>query len=116
MLEVYRDLSSIPVFAKAGGILVCADVDELDARSVIKNPRCIMCRVFPEADGEFELYEDDNESCGYVDGRCVTTAMKYSADKDMFVISPADGDTSLIPTTEPISLSLKEEPRQQPIR
>ena len=37
------------------------------------------------------------ESCGYVDGRCVTTAMKYSADKDMFVISPADGDTSLIP-------------------
>lgn len=25
MLEVYRDLSSIPVFAKAGGILVCAD-------------------------------------------------------------------------------------------
>lgn len=36
MLEVYRDLSSIPVFAKAGGILVCADADELDARSVIK--------------------------------------------------------------------------------
>ena len=52
---------------------------------------------FPEADGEFELYEDDNESCGYVDGRCVTTAMKYSADKDQLVISPADGDTSLIP-------------------
>lgn len=36
MLEVYRDLSSIPVFSKAGGILVCADADELDARSVIK--------------------------------------------------------------------------------
>ena len=97
MLEVYRDLSSIPVFAKAGGILVCADADELDARSVIKNPDVLCVRVFPEADGEFELYEDDNESCGYVDGRCVTTAMKYSADKDMFVISPADGDTSLIP-------------------
>lgn len=97
MLEVYRDLSSIPVFAKAGGILVCADENELDARSVIKNPDVLCVRVFPEADGEFELYEDDNESCGYVDGRCVTTAMKYSADKDMFVISPADGDTSLIP-------------------
>lgn len=97
MLEVYRDLSSIPVFAKAGGILACADADELDARSVIKNPDVLCVRVFPEADGEFELYEDDNESCGYVDGRCVTTAMKYSADKDMFVISPADGDTSLIP-------------------
>ena len=79
------------------GILVCADADELDARSVIKNPDVLCVRVFPEADGEFELYEDDNESCGYVDGRCVTTAMKYSADKDMFVISPADGDTSLIP-------------------
>ena len=62
-----------------------------------KNPDVLCVRVFPEADGEFELYEDDNESCGYVDGRCVTTAMKYSADKDMFVISPADGDTSLIP-------------------
>lgn len=97
MLETYRDLSSIPVFAKAGGILVCADMDELDARSVIKNPDVLCVRVFPEADGEFELYEDDNESCGYVDGSCVTTAMKYYADKDTFVISPADGDTSLIP-------------------
>lgn len=97
MLETYRDLSSIPVFAKAGGILVCADADELDARSVIKNPDVLCVRVFPEADGEFELYEDDNESCGYVDGSCVTTAMKYYADKDTFVISPAEGDTSLIP-------------------
>ena len=47
MLEVYRDLSSIPVFAKAGGILVCADADELDARSVIENPECIMCQGIP---------------------------------------------------------------------
>ena len=76
---------------------MCADMDELDARSVIKNPDVLCVRVFPEADGEFELYEDDNESCGYVDGSCVTTAMKYYADKDTFVISPAEGDTSLIP-------------------
>ncbi len=34
------------MFAKAGGILVCADVDELDARSVIKNPD-VLCVGIP---------------------------------------------------------------------
>ena len=71
MVDMYRTLDSIPVLAKAGGILVMTD--EIRGTEAEKNPESLNIRVFPGADGSFRLYEDDNETCAYENGACVFT-------------------------------------------
>ena len=63
MVDMYRTLDSIPVLAKAGGILVMTD--EIRGTEAEKNPESLKIKVFPGADGNFRLYEDDNETCAY---------------------------------------------------
>ena len=96
MVDMYRTLDSIPVLAKAGGILVMTD--EIRGTEVEKNPESLNIRVFPGADGSFRLYEDDNETCAYENGACVFTEMDYKEkDQGVFTIHPAQGKTELIP-------------------
>lgn len=53
-----------------------------------------LCR----ANGEFELYEDDNVSCAYEERICCTTKMVYCEDeKPIFTIYPSAGNRDLIP-------------------
>ena len=49
MVDMYRTLDSIPVLAKAGGILVMTD--EIRGTEAEKNPESLNIRVFPGADG-----------------------------------------------------------------
>lgn len=96
MVDMYRTLDSIPVLAKAGGILVMTD--EIRGTEAEKNPESLNIRVFPGADGNFRLYEDDNETCAYENGACVFTEMDYKEkDQAVFTIHPAQGKTELIP-------------------
>ena len=96
MVDMYRTLDSIPVLAKAGGILVMTD--EIRGTEAEKNPESLNIRVFPGADGSFRLYEDDNETCAYENGACVFTEMDYKEkDQTVFTIHPAQGKTELIP-------------------
>lgn len=96
VLNMYRDLNSIPVLAKAGAILPFTD--EIRAAEVIKNPAKLRIKVYSGADGRFELYEDDNETCAYEQGDCVKTVFAYTeADNIEFVINPVQGNLSLIP-------------------
>ena len=96
MVDMYRTLDSIPVLAKAGGILVMTD--EIRGTEVEKNPESLNIRVFPGADGSFRLYEDDNETCAYENGACVFTEMDYKEkDQAVFTIHPGQGKTELIP-------------------
>lgn len=97
-LVLYRDLNSIPVLAKAGGIVPFTK--EISALSAVSNPKSLWIRVYAGADGEFTLYEDDNETCGYKKDICVKTLMTYEeGERDVFVIHPAEGELSLIPAT-----------------
>ncbi|MCI5902271.1 MAG: glycoside hydrolase family 31 protein [Blautia sp.] len=96
MLDMYRTLDSIPVLVKAGGILPFTD--ETENLQAIKNPVMLRIYVFAGADGAFELYEDDNETCRYEAGQCVVTKMTYTEGPvNEFVIASASGDLSLIP-------------------
>lgn len=98
ILNMYRDLNSIPVLAKAGAILPFTD--EISATEAIKNPSSLRLKVYSGADGSFEMYEDDNETCAYEEGDYVKTVYTYTeADAIEFVIRPAQGKLSLIPTT-----------------
>ena len=83
MLEVYRDLSRAYRCLRRREAYLCVQMlMSLMQDLLSKILMYYVSEYSRRLDGEFELYEDDNESCGYVDGRCVTTAMKYSADKD----------------------------------
>ena len=95
-LEMYRTLESIPVLAKAGGIIPFTD--EVSGVQVASNPHSLKIFVFAGTNGKFELYEDDNETCDYEQGICVTTEMCYTEGKEnVFSIYPAKGQLSLIP-------------------
>ena len=95
-LKMYRDLNSIPVLAKAGAILPLTD--EMKGQEAIKNPGSFRIKVYAGADGSFELYEDDNETCAYENGDCVKTRFTYTeGEKNEFIISPAQGNLALIP-------------------
>lgn len=98
MISLYRDIKSIPVLAKAGSILPMTD--EIYGTDAIKNPDMLHLYVYGGADGNFTLYEDDNETSEYETSDrgncCVETHMAY-VDKEKFQIYPAVGNEELIP-------------------
>lgn len=96
VLDMYRDLTSIPVLAKAGAILPFTD--EISGVQAGQNPDSLHIHVFAGADGSFTLYEDDNNTCDYEQNICVTTELTYNEkDACVFTIHPSCGHTSLIP-------------------
>ena len=95
-LNMYRDLTSIPVLAKAGAIVPYTD--EIRSIEVTKNPKSLRVKVYPGSDGQFELYEDDNETDAYENGDCVRTLYTFKEAENLeFVINTAKGNLSLIP-------------------
>lgn len=96
-MGMYRNLNSIPVLAKAGGILPFTR--EISASQAVKNPDSLWIRVYAGADGRFVLYEDDNESCRYQEGICAKTVITYTEGEKqaVFTVALAEGDSSLIP-------------------
>lgn len=95
VLDMYRGLDSIPVLAKAGAILPFTD--EISGVQAVHNPESLRIKVFAGADGKFELYEDDNETCNYENGKYAITEMTYIEAEGVFSISPVKGERSLIP-------------------
>ncbi len=92
---MFRPLETIPVLAKAGGILPLQSDSELSSRT--DNPAALELLIFCGADGAFELYEDDGVSMDYEQGICVTTRYALDWTKKRFVIEPAEGELGLIP-------------------
>lgn len=96
MLDLYRDLTSIPVLAKAGSILPFTE--EISAPQAVKNPGSLIIYAYAGADGAFTLYEDDNETCAYQQGICVKTLITYQEKAEaVLTINEAQGECSLIP-------------------
>jgi len=93
---VYGVLDDIPVFAKAGAIV---PLDPIAGWSENANPTTLQLLIFPEADNIFELYEDDNETTAYLEGKYALTKFSQSWEGDSltFTISPSDGDLNFVP-------------------
>ena len=93
-ITMYRGINSIPVLAKAGAVIPTA----CDIHDVETNPEELCIHVYAGAAGSFTLYEDDNVSEEYKNGRCATTKMHFLWGKDAeFLIDGAKGATDLIP-------------------
>lgn len=94
---MYRDVSSIPVLAKAGAIVpMYANGTAND----LSNDQPYRIRLFA-GKGAYTLYEDDGESKAYRRGVCAKTRIEQSTDGDTWMVhlAPAEGDVSVLPTT-----------------
>ena len=102
-LDMYRDLSSIPVFAHAGAIIPMTD----DINNVENNPENLTIKVFAGANGQFTLYEDDNTSCDYQNNICATTKITYEENENaVLTIYAPEGNTDLIPSKRNYKIEL----------
>jgi alpha-glucosidase (family GH31 glycosyl hydrolase) len=103
VINMHRDIDTIPVLAKAGGIVPMQGREELSSRT--ENPNHMVVKVFCGADGTFRLYEDDGISMNYQQGECVTTEYHLDwSEQKQFVIEPAEGKTELIPSCRKYSV------------
>ena len=95
-VKLYRRLDEIPVFLKAGAIIVCDGNAEGNA---VANPEKLRITVAAGADGQFTLYEDDGESLAYLKGEGVYTEFQlHYTQNSEFCILPARGNQELIPS------------------
>ena len=87
----YGGLAETPVLARAGAIVPLVEKPPAEAAETME------VRIFPGGDNVFELYEDDGETQAYLQGHsCLTRfSQKWSGDRLVFSIEPAQGDTAL---------------------
>jgi alpha-glucosidase (family GH31 glycosyl hydrolase) len=92
---IYGQLDSIPVFARAGAILPLGPKVDWGG---INLPDTLIIHIFPGADNEYLLYEDDGETLNYKQGEYALTAFKqsWSEKKTTFEIAPARGEPDLL--------------------
>jgi alpha-glucosidase/alpha-D-xyloside xylohydrolase len=65
------DLATLPLFVRAGAILPLDPVRQFTAQKIDGPPATL--RVYPGANGDFALYDDDGQSLGYRDGSDMKT-------------------------------------------
>jgi hypothetical protein len=88
---IYGDKQDIPVFAKAGA-LIPLNGDE--PQNGVSLPRTMRLKIFPGADSQFELYEDDGATQAYLSGACARTmfTQETKTDEICLTIFPAPGN------------------------
>jgi hypothetical protein len=94
-VEMHRDLGSVPVLLRAGGILPLDAGADLDAT---RNPTAFEVLVAPAASGELVLAEDaEDDSVGSGDGPAARTVLSWDEERGEFRIGAAEGDTRVLP-------------------
>ncbi|NEG97066.1 DUF5110 domain-containing protein [Bifidobacterium sp. SMB2] len=107
-LEAWRGLDRMPVFARAGAIVPLQELPENGdagadgtALNSVANPEALRVLVFPGANGEFTMVEDDGASESEV--RKATTCFTWNIGGEVgsgnasFVINAAEGATDVVP-------------------
>ena len=92
----YQRQEALPLYARAGAIVPLQS--DLTTNGC-PNPEHLDLLVFPGADGQFDLYEDDGVSQQYLQtGGCTTHFSSHWQGNQMQIeIHPAEGDISTIP-------------------
>ncbi len=71
--DIRSPIGKIPVFVKAGAIIPTSE----PALSTEEQGDDIILKIFPGADGEYILYEDSGDGCGYEKGEYRLTKFTY---------------------------------------
>lgn len=80
-------LDKIPLFLKAGSILPLGPVEQFAGQ--VSGP--IEVRVYPGADGDITLYEDDGATYNYEKGEYATTPIRWNEATRTLTIGPRQG-------------------------
>jgi alpha-glucosidase (family GH31 glycosyl hydrolase) len=88
-VHLHRDLTSIPVLARAGAIVPLVPADELPDGTELSS--VVEVRVFAGADGEFTLVEDRD------DGRWARTRFTWDDGADRLTVHDVEGDPATLP-------------------
>ncbi|NYI70070.1 hypothetical protein GGQ54_000630 [Naumannella cuiyingiana] len=94
----HRPLAGYPVLARAGAIVPLTGEGEYG----IENPGSLEILVFAGADGEFELYEDDDAA----EPRAVRTRIAYDDGTGVVTVHRAVGDRSVLPAERDLVIRL----------
>ena len=87
-IERSVDLATMPIYVRAGAIIPLDPVRQYVSQSVSEPTEL---EIFPGADGEFTLYDDDGESLGYLTGsdkKTVWIHFKWNDASRQLVIEP----------------------------
>lgn len=103
---IYGGLADMPVFAKAGAIVPLAPMRGWGG---LGNPDELNVTVFPGADSEFVLYEDDGDSTAFQNGRYAETVFRqrWQSHRLELILQPAAGDTTALPRQRVYKLSFR---------
>ena len=102
----YQHQEDIPLFARAGAIIpLQSDV----TTNGCANPQNIDLLIFPGADGQFDLYEDNGVTQAYLQtGGCTTRfSSTWQASSMRVSVHPAFGETSVIPSSRNYRILLR---------
>jgi len=88
VISVEADLANIPLHVRAGSILPLGPV-KLYADAPSDEPTEI--RVYPGADGVFELYDDESDGFGYEQGRYAIVRFAWNDQRHVVEISSRQG-------------------------
>lgn len=87
-----------PVFAKQGGIIPLAIIDE-EKRNYTGNPEKMEVHIFPGKSNTYKLYEDDGTTNAYKTGNFLTTSIDYNYLPNNFtvIVRPLEGKREVVP-------------------
>ena len=94
---MFRDLSSIPVLAKAGAIIPMSA--DQDGDNGIDNPVAVEILVVVGADGRFELIEDDGTGSDVNAIPVASTPIRFDQAEGVLTVEPAVGNLACVPAT-----------------
>ena len=93
-IEADAPLSKLPLFVRAGAIVPMGPAMEW---STEKQEDPIELRVYPGADGDFVLYEDENDGYAYEKGAHATIAMHWDDGAKTLTIGAREGSFKGMP-------------------
>ncbi|MBQ7564674.1 MAG: DUF5110 domain-containing protein [Lachnospiraceae bacterium] len=111
-ITVPADISSIPVFVRAGSILPTKEGLSYAAE---ENGEPLSLTVYPGADGEMSLYEDDGETYGYETGEYSVIPLTWEDEKGRLTIGKREGGFSGMEKTKTIEITFFGKPEKTTI-
>jgi hypothetical protein len=103
---VHGDLNHIPVFARAGAIV---PLGPRAGWGGVDPPQALDILLFPGADNEFILYEDDGSQAALAGGNYALTpmALSWQPDELLFSLGPVQQAAHLVPAERAIAVHLR---------
>jgi alpha-glucosidase (family GH31 glycosyl hydrolase) len=103
--NIYGDLSEIPLFAKAGAVIPLAGESKFGETG---NPEILEIEIFPGADNEFKLYEDNGAAVD-AEIKRAETIFKNTWQKNQlhFEIEALVGSTEVLPAERRLKLKFR---------